>query len=150
MGKLCAYVVSGAASALLAFLVAVAWFDVPFRGSLVLYFLLVTDYLLAGMGAAVLVANFVKSQQTAMFIVLLVFLVPSFFLAGLISPVSTESLRSILTSYALPSTHMVEISRALFLKGLGLADMARPALVLLFMAVGALAAGLALFRKKVA
>ena len=41
------------------------------------------------MGIAVVIANFVKSQQTAMFIVLLLFLVPSFFLAGLITPVSS-------------------------------------------------------------
>jgi hypothetical protein len=38
----------------------------------------------------------------------------------------------------------------MFLKGLGLADLARPALVLLGMGLGALAIGLRLFRKKIA
>ena len=78
--------------------VAVVWFKVPFRGSLPLYLLLTAIYYLACMGAAVVIANFVASQQTAMFIILLAFLVPSFFLAGLVTPVSTESLSSILTS----------------------------------------------------
>jgi drug efflux transport system permease protein len=149
-GKLLAYVATGLASAILALLVAILWFKVPFRGSLVVYLLLVGDYFLACMGAAVVIASFVKSQQTAMFVILLVFLVPSFFLAGLITPVSTESSRALLTSYVLPSTHFVEISRVVFLKGLGLAYLLRPALILFGMGAGALALGLFLFKKRVA
>lgn len=150
LGKLLAYVGMGLLSAILALLIAVLWFQVPFRGSLAVYLLLAADYFLACMGATVVVANFVKSQQTAMFIVLLVFLVPSFFLAGLINPVSTDSLGPMLASYALPSTHFVEISRTLFLKGLGLAYVVRPALILLVMGGGALLLGLRTFRRKVA
>ena len=149
VGKLAAYIVTGLVSALLALLVAVLWFGVPFRGSLGLYLLLAADYFLACMAAVAVVANFVKSQQTAMFIVLLIFIVPSFFLAGLITPVSTGSLFSMLTSYVLPSTHFVEISRVVFLKGLGLGPMLQPALILLGMGLGALALGLFSFRKKV-
>ena len=84
-----------------------------------------------------------------MFIVLLVFIVPSFFLAGMISPVSTGSLGSMLASYALPATHFVEINRSVFLKGLTLDQVLRPALILLGMGLGALAIGLLRFRKKV-
>jgi ABC-2 type transport system permease protein len=149
-GKLLAYISTGLVGAILALLTAVLWFKVPFRGSLAVYLLLAGDYFLACMGAAVVVANFVKSQQTTMFIVLLAFLVPSFFLAGLITPVSTETLSSILISYTLPSTHFVEISRIVFLKGLGLTYMARPALILLGMGMGALVIGLCFFRKRVA
>jgi ABC-2 type transport system permease protein len=50
----------------------------------------------------------------------------------------------------MPSTHFVEISRAVFLKGLGLEQMLRPALILLGMGLGALAVGLLRFKKKVA
>lgn len=148
VGKLLAYMTAGVISALLALAIAVLWFRVPFRGSLVIYVLLATDYFLASMGAAVVIANFVRSQQTAMFIVLIIFIVPSFFLAGLLSPISTESLASMLTSYAMPSTHFVEINRVLFLKGLDLQYMLRPALALLAMGLGALAIGLLSFRKK--
>jgi ABC-2 type transport system permease protein len=149
-GKLLAYVGTGLISAVLALLVAVLWFKVPFRGSPLDYLLLAADYFLACMSATVVVANFVKSQQTAMFIVLLVFLVPSFFLAGLITPVSTSSLGPKLTSYALPATHFVEISRVVFLKGLGVSYVAQPTLILLGMGLVALLAGLRSFRKRVA
>jgi ABC-2 type transport system permease protein len=148
-GKLLAYIGAGLVSAVLAMLVAVLWFKVPFRGSLAVFLLLASIYLLACMSATVLIANFVKSQQTAMFIVLIIFIVPSFFLAGLITPVSSGSLGSMLTSYALPSTHFVEISRVLFLKGLGLSYLLRPTLALLGMGLGALAIGLRVFRKKI-
>ena len=111
--------------------------------------LLAADYFLACMGATIVIADFVKSQQTAMFIVLIIFIVPSFFLAGMISPVSTSSLGSMLTSYALPGTHFVEINRSVFLKGLALDQVLRP-LFLLGMGLGALAIGLLRFRKKVA
>jgi ABC-2 type transport system permease protein len=150
LGKLVAYIIPGLVSATLVLLVAILWFEVPFRGSLPLYLIMVAIYFMACMGASTVIANFVRSQQTAMFIVLLVFLVPSFFLAGLITPVSTESLDSMLTSYAMPSTHFVEISRVVFLKGLGLEYVARPALALLVMGAGALGVGLWLFRKRIA
>ncbi|MEJ2209306.1 MAG: ABC transporter permease [Anaerolineae bacterium] len=149
VGKLLAYVGTGLISTLLALLVAAFWFRVPFRGSLAVYLLLAGAYFLACMGATVVIANLVKSQQTAMFVVLIVFIVPSFFLAGLISPISTSSPATMLVSYALPSTHFVEISRTVFLKGLGLSYLLRPALSLLGMGLGALLVGLVLFRKKV-
>jgi len=150
LGKLLAYIAAGLVSAVLALLVAVLWFHVPFRGSLAVYLLLAADYFLACMGATVAIANLVRSQQTAMFIVLIIFIVPSFFLAGLISPVSTGAFASRLASFALPATHFVEIGRMICLKGLGLGQMIRPALILLGMGLGALAVGLLTFRKKVA
>jgi ABC-2 type transport system permease protein len=148
-GKLLAYISAALVSTVLALLVAVFWFGVPFRGGVPLYLLLAAVYLLACMGVAVLIAHFVKSQQTAMFVVLLVFLVPSFFLSGLIMPVSTDSLGTLLTAYSLPTTHFVEVSRALFLKGLGPGNLLRPALILLGMGVGGVGVGFLLFRKKV-
>lgn len=150
LGKLIAYLGMGLISSLVALLVALLWFRVPFRGSVWVYLLLVADFMLACMGATVLITNFVKSQQSAMFIVLIIFIVPSFFLAGLITPVSTSSLVPMLTSYALPSTHFVAISRVIFLKGLGLSYLALPALVLFGMGSIALVAGLFTFSKKVA
>jgi ABC-type multidrug transport system permease subunit len=72
---------------------------------------------MACMGAAIVIANFVKSQQTVLFVVMLVFLVPSFFLAGLFTPIGTKSLETLLTLYVLPTPHFVEIGRGMFLKG---------------------------------
>jgi ABC-2 type transport system permease protein len=148
LGKVSAYVMSGVGSVLLAWLVAVAWFRVPFRGNLLLLILLTADYFLASMGLSLILSNWVASQQTATFIVLMAFFVPSFFLAGLIDPVNRASLPSLLTSSALPTTHFITISRAIFLKGVGLSYLAAPSLTLLGMGLGAFAISLVLFKKK--
>jgi len=148
VGKVAAYVLMGLSSVLLAWLVAVAWFRVPFRGDMLLLILLTVDYFLAGMGLSLVTSTWIASQQTAMFVVLMAFFVPSFFLAGLIDPVNRESLRSLLTSSALPATHFITIARGIFLKGVGLSYLLVPSLILLGMGLGALAVSLALFKKK--
>lgn len=147
LGKLAAYLTSGLASVVLVWLVAVLYFDVPFRGSLPVYLLLAADYLLAGMGVAMVIANFTHSQQTAMFLVLMIFFVPSFFVAGLLSPVDAGGMGARLVGYALPTTHFITISRGVFLKGLALGALANQAWVLMGMGLGALLMSLVLFEK---
>jgi ABC-type multidrug transport system permease subunit len=101
------------------------------------------------MGLSLIISYWVASQQTATFIVLMAIFVPSFFLAGLIDPIDRESPQSLLTAWALPTTHFITISRALFLKGVGLASLVAPSLTLLGMGLAALLMGLALFKKKI-
>jgi ABC-2 type transport system permease protein len=148
LGKLIAYVIGGAVSLVLAWLVATLWFRIPFRGRFLDFILLAIAYLFASMGISLLVANFVRNQQTAMFLMLMVFFIPSFFIAGLISPVSDAPVARAI-AYALPTTHFITISRGVFLKGLGVIDLWRQASVLLGIGVVCLAGSLALLRKKI-
>lgn len=147
LGKLVAYTISGLGSAIPAWLVATLWFHVPFRGSLLNFFLLAADYLFASMGISLVVSSLVRNQQTAMFLILTVFFIPSFFIAGLILPVSNEPVMRAI-AYLLPTTHFITISRGLFLKGLGLEMLARQALILALLGLFGLLASLALFSKK--
>ncbi len=149
LGKVIAYVLSGLVSLVLAVGLAVLWFRVPFRGSFPLLVWLTVDFYLATMGLALLIARLVSSQQTAMLVVLLVFFVPGFFLSGLILPVNTSSLGSTLLSYSLPTTHFVQIARGIFLKGMTLPELARPAALLALIAIASLAFSLLTFRKRV-
>jgi ABC-2 type transport system permease protein len=148
IGKLIAYAASGLVSVLLVWLVAVLYFRVPFRGNLLLYLLMGINYLLASMGFSLLIANFVRSQQTAMFLVLMIFFVPSFFVTGLITPVETGHVGSQLVACALPATHFITISRGMFLKGLGLEPLGLRSLILAGMALGGLVVSLLLFHKR--
>lgn len=147
IGKLLAYGAGGLVSGVLAFFVATAWFEVPFRGSMADFLLLTADYLLASMGISLVVASLVRNQQTAMFLVLMIFFVPSFFLAGLLRPIAEEPLARAV-AYALPSTHFVTISRGLFLKGLNVPALWAPALALLVIGLVCQAVSLVLFDKK--
>lgn len=148
-GKWLAYEIGGLASVVLAWLVARLWFAVPFRGSFAGFLLLASIYLFASMGISLLVANVVRNQQTAMFLILTVFFVPSFFMAGLLLPVSEEPIvRAI--AYALPTTHFITICRGVFLKGLGPLALWKPACALLAIGGVCQVIGLARFAKKIA
>jgi ABC-2 type transport system permease protein len=146
-GKVLTYVVSGVVSGMLAWVVATLWFRVPFRGGLVGFLLLTADYAVASMGISLLVGNFVRNQQTAMFLVLMIFFIPSFFLSGLLRPVAEEPIARAF-AYVLPSTHFITISRGVFLKGLGPAALAVPSLALLGIGLVCQAISLRLFDKK--
>ncbi len=111
---------------------------------------LVVCYFLASFGMSQFVSSFVENQQAAMLIMIMVFFVPSFFLAGLILPVDTSSLASKLTAYALPVTHFIAISRGVFLKGMGITDLVEAELALLVIGGSALALSLLRFRKWIA
>ena len=150
IGKLAAYTGFSMVSAVVAFLVAVLWFGVPFVGNLAVFGALTLLYLLATMGFSILVAIFVSSQQAAMLIVLLIFFVPSFFLTGLIVPVNPESAQAQITAMVLPATHFVAISRGMFLKGVGIQELREPAIWLGAMAVASVAASILVFRKEAA
>ncbi len=147
IGKLLAYEVGGVVSGVLALLVATVWFRVPLRGTVLDFLLLTADYMLASTGISLVVASLVHNQQTAMFLILMIFFVPSFFLAGLLRPVSEEPIARAV-AYALPSTHFIGISRALFLKGLGLSALKAQALALLGIGLTCQAVSLLLFDKK--
>ena len=149
LGKLLAYLAYGLLSGIIALAVAVLWFRVPFQGALWVFLLLTADYLLACLGFSLLVTHFVASQQAAMLIVLLIFFVPSFFLSGLVMPADNTSLGGRITSFILPTTHFVNVCRAVFLKGLGLGDLWLPALALAAMGSGTVLASILLFRKKI-
>ena len=149
LGKLLAYALTGLAGALVAVVVAVYWFRVPFRGDLGLLLALTGLYFFATMSTGILIANFVASQQTAMTIFLLAFFMPSFFITGLIQPINTASLVGQLTSLPIPQTHFIAITRGIFLKGLGWAELWKSILALAALGGVMLAISLALFRKKI-
>lgn len=149
-GKMSAYIITGLAGLLLSWLMAVAWFHVPFRGQIGLLAALTVAYFLATMGISLLIASRISSQQTAMMLAMLIFFVPSFFLAGLIDPIDQQSTVAVALSTPLPATHYITITRGLFLKGVGLETLARPSLTLLGMGLLALLLSTLQFKKKLA
>lgn len=147
LGKALAYVSLGLLSVFLAWLVAVLWFKVPFRGSFALYGALALLYLAATVGIVMALARVAQTQQVALFTILIYFFVPSFFIGGLVLPLSRDPVQRWI-SQAIPTTHFILITRSLFLKGLGPADYIRPVVTLAMMALGGLAIALLTFRKR--
>jgi ABC-2 type transport system permease protein len=148
VGKFLPYAASGLLSTVLTTAVAMFWFRVPFRGNFSLFMLLSVGFLLGSLGLSLLIANFLKSQQAAMVAMFLVFFMPSFFLGGLMRPVDRTSLVAQIQALVLPTTHYITISRGVFLKGVGLADLWKPTLALGGIGAVAFILSIALFKRK--
>ncbi len=146
LGKLIPYIVFGLLSAAIAIAVAVLWFKVPMQGGYLDLAGFVILYLWATLGVSILVSNFISNQSTALRAVLLIFLVPSFFLTGLIVPIDEKAR---LVAYSLPATHFIAINRGVFLKGLGWGPLGFHAFMLLAMGLLATLLTILSFKKRV-
>jgi ABC-2 type transport system permease protein len=149
VGKMLAYALGGIIGAGVAIAVAVFWFQVPFRGDVLLLLGLTLLFFFATMSTGILISNFVTTQQAAMLIFLIAFFLPSFFIAGLFTPVDSTSLFSQILAYVIPPTHFIVISRAIFLKGIGLSGLWSSAAALVAIGCVMLLISLMLFKKKV-
>jgi ABC-2 type transport system permease protein len=148
-GKILTYLGFGMVSLIPILIAALGWFRVPLQGTLVDLAVVTLAYFFASFGLAMLVVNFVKSQQAAMLIMILMFFIPSFFLTGLIVPIDTSSLVMSIVSGVLPASHYVVLARGVFLKGLPLAEFAGPIGILLMIGVTTLTLTLAVFKKRI-
>jgi len=148
VGKLIPYILSGLLGVILCVILAVYWFESPFKGSFALYLVLSIDFLLASLAIALVMSVFVKSQQAAQLGAMLVFFFPGFFLSGIFYPLVSMQPLMKMEAYMVPTTHYVLISRGIFLKGQGLETLWPYALALLAMGMVFMALAILLFRKK--
>ncbi len=150
LGKITPYLVFGTLDALLIVGVGRVMFAMPFRGNLLAYLFVSFLFMISNMGLGLLISVLVRSQQTAIIVAMLVFLLPGFFLSGVFFPVWAMPLLLRLDLLALPVTHYVAISQGMYLQGTPLAAFGWNVVALALLSVAMLALSMAVFRKKVA
>lgn len=123
VGKLVPYVLAGLLSVPLCVATAVYGYDVPFRGNLWIYLTLSVVFLFATMSISLLLSVFTKSQQVAIIGSMTVFLFSGFFFSGLLIPFAIMGPVLKMEAFMFPTTHFVIISRGVFVKGAGLAEL---------------------------
>src|SRR5215213_11077246 len=104
-------------------------FGVPVRGSVVLLFGAAAVYLVVALAIGLWISTLVETQQQAMFVsffILMIYLLMS----GLFTPVDSMPRWVQLLSELNPVRHFVTITRAILIKGAGLAEIARPMIIL--------------------
>ncbi|OQY20127.1 MAG: hypothetical protein B6I34_08910 [Anaerolineaceae bacterium 4572_32.1] len=148
IGKLIPYVLAGTLSVPLCVATAVYGFDVPFRGNLWLYLALSVLFLFATMSIALLLSVFTKSQQVAIIGSMIIFLFSGFFMSGLLIPMAIMGPALKMEGYMFPTTHFVIISRGIFVKGIGLAELQGYVVVLAVIGVMFLGLTALMFKKK--
>jgi ABC-2 type transport system permease protein len=130
VGKLLPYAFVGLIDVCLVLAIAVWWFQVPMRGSVVLLFALTTVYLLSTLGLGLFVSTISSTQQQAMMTATFFFLMPMIYLSGFIFPI--ENMPAVIRpfTYLIPLRYFLVILRSIFLKGVGLEVFWRDALAL--------------------
>ena len=123
LGKQLPYVVLAMVSFLLMVLVAVTLFDVPIKGSFWTLFLGALAYSVCATGLGLLASTFTKSQVAAMFMTMIGTLIPAIQFSGMIDPVSSLEGVGAFIGNIYPTTHFLNISRGVFNKALGFADL---------------------------
>ena len=120
VGKLLPYAVLGMLDVLLVIAVAVGWFEVPLRGSIMLLLAMCAVYLLTTLGLGLFVSSISATQQQAMITTSFFFLLPMVFLSGFIFPIENMPDAIQPFTYLIPLRYFLVILRGIFLKGVGL------------------------------
>ena len=126
LGKQLPYVGLAMVNFLLMSLLAVTIFGVPVKGSFLTLALAALIFSFAATGMGLLASAVTRSQIAAMFFAMIGTLIPATQFAGLIDPVSSLEGSSKFIGEIYPATHMISISRGVFNKSLGLADLTGP------------------------
>jgi len=147
-GKLIPYLVLGWIDAAFCLLLAVFWFDVPFRGTLLALFLTTTLFLAVVLSIGYLISVLIRSQVGASQIALVVTLLPAMLLSGYVFPIDQMPAFIQKLTYLMYARFYVTIIKAIFLKGIGISELITPILFLVVYALTVVALAARAFRKR--
>jgi ABC-2 type transport system permease protein len=118
----------------LAAAVGVLWFGVPFRGDVGLYLALALLFIVSCLGLGLFISTRATTQMEAQALSMF-FMLFGILLSGFYYPRNGMPLVPLLIGNIVPLTYFVRISRAVFLKGVGLEFVWNDALALVIYAV---------------
>ncbi|MBI3968611.1 MAG: ABC transporter permease [Chloroflexi bacterium] len=135
VGKASPYCVLAFIDLLAVLALGLFWFQVPFRGSLLLFLVAAVVYVFCAVGVGLLVSAVTRSQVVAMLLVIVVTLMPSFLFSGFLFPIYSMPVRYQWLSLLFPARHFTETARALALKAATLEQLWPHLLALLAFAI---------------
>lgn len=128
--------------------VALFWFEVPFRGNFALLFLASLLFIASGLGVGLLISTISATQQEA-FMASFLFFMPTILLSGFLFPVGSMPEVFQWLTLANPLRHYIEVVRAIFLKGTGIAILWPQMSALTLIGGAVFGAAIARFRRSV-
>lgn len=120
LGKLLPFPLIGLIDVILSVFAGSLWFGIPIKGSICLLFLGALLFLMTTLGMGLLISGVSSTQQQAM-LTTIFFLIPNILLSGFIFPIANMPVILRGLTYLIPTRYFIEIIRAIYLKGLGLA-----------------------------
>jgi ABC-2 type transport system permease protein len=146
LGKLTPFAIIAIVEAVFVTTIAVLWFKIPIRGSILLLLGSTLIYLLVSLGVGLLISTISSTQQEAMMSTFLFFL-PANLLSGFIFPI--RNMPTIIQYITLvnPLRYYMVILRGIFLKGVGITILWPNIVILLLMGIAVLTISSLRFKK---
>jgi ABC-2 type transport system permease protein len=148
VGKVAPYLAVGFASVVGVILEARLVFHVPLRGNLLLLLVEGLLFILVSLSLGILISARTSSQRVAMMGALVGTMLPTMLLSGFIFPLESMPWPLRAMSVVVPARWFVLVARSVMLKGVGLAYLWRPTLILLAMALVLLTASTRAFHER--
>ena len=123
LGKQLPYVVLAMGNFVLMSVMAVTLFGVPIKGSVAALACAALVFCVCSTGIGLLASTFTRSQIAAIFFTMIGTMIPAIQYAGLINPVAALQGAARVVGEVYPASHMLTISRGVFGKALGFADL---------------------------
>lgn len=150
VGKLLPYLGIGLVDVALTVLLGTLLFQVPFRGSVLLLFVLTTPFLVAALAFGMFISAALKSQVLATQFAMIGTYLPALLLSGFIYAIANMPPFLQALTYLFPARFYVAITKAVFLKGVGPEVLWKEGLALLVFSVVSVALTMRVLRKEVA
>ena len=125
-GKILPYFFIGQLDAAFCLLIAVFWFETPFRGAVSTLFLTTSLFLIVVLGLGYFISASIRSQIAASQIALVVTLLPTTLLSGFAFPIEQMPPVIQAITYLVPARYYFSILKGIFLKGSELSDLTAP------------------------
>lgn len=149
LGKLVPYLAIGLFDVALVAVVGVVVLGVPFRGNLLALFGLTTLFLLGALGLGIFISATIKSQVLATQVAMVATYLPALLLSGFMFAIANmpPGLRAF--TWLVPARYFVSVTRSLFLKGTGPAELWPQALAMVIFASAGIGLAIRAFRKEI-
>jgi ABC-2 type transport system permease protein len=148
VGKLLPYGLIAMVDVVLVVAVAVGWFEIPLRGSLILLLAMSAVYVFSTLALGLFISTISDTQQQAMMTSTFFFLTPMLYLSGFIFPIENMPRLIQPVTYLIPLRYFLVIVRGIFLKGIGLELLWPQALAMSAWGAGMLGLAVARSRKR--
>jgi len=150
LGKLSAHFLLGLTDMLIALFVGVVIFGVPLKGSWVLLLFSACAFLYGALAWGLYISAMFRNQLAAYQMGTLTSFLPAFLLSGFIYPLSNMPWIIRVISVIIPARYFIDMTKGIFLKGLGLRYLWFDLLLLIIYAVGISFLAVRRLRQKIA
>ena len=128
---------------------SIGWlaFNIPFEGSLLLFFACAAIFLVAVLGLALFFSTMASSQQQFLFVAFF-FVMIFILMSGIFTPTESMPLWAQQFNWVNPVAYLMRINRMVMLKGSGFPEIAKDMGILSMLAIGYLALAIRAYRKR--